>query len=158
MTPFEPYPTADQDIVIGLGSGQDWPNFCETIGLPKLSDDPRFAEDEVRLTHRDLLDEILGQHFKQKPSSHWLALLIENEIPCSAIENVESVASNPISAEYHAFSTVNAPGGGEMRFARNPIADPDDVESAAPTLGQHTSEILSEWLYRDEIAGMLGQA
>ena len=147
MTPFEPYPTADRDIVIGLGSSKDWPHFCETIGLPELIRDPRFAGDEARLEHRDMLDDILGGHLKAKSSSHWLSLMIENGIPCSVIENVESIANNPVSDEYHAFSTVDVPGKGEMRFARNPIADPGDVEDAAPILGQHTAEILSELGY-----------
>ena len=60
MTPFEPYPTADRDIVIGLGSSKDWPNFCQTIGRPDLADDPRFVGDEARLENRDVLDDILG--------------------------------------------------------------------------------------------------
>jgi crotonobetainyl-CoA:carnitine CoA-transferase CaiB-like acyl-CoA transferase len=31
-----------------------------------------------------------------------------------------------------------------MRFVRNPIADPEFIENAAPALGQHTAEILAE--------------
>ena len=157
MTPFEPYPTADRDIVIGLGSSKDWPHFCQTIGLPELADDPRFAGDEARLEHRDMLDEILGEHLKQETSSHWLSLMVDNNIPCSAIENVESIANSAVSSEYNAFSTVVAQDSSKMRFARNPIAEPGHVESAAPTLGQHTAEILVELGYdAGDIDRMIG--
>ena len=147
MTPFEPYPTADRDIVIGLGSSKDWPNFCQTIGRPDLADDPRFVGDEARLENRDVLDDILGGHFRQAPASHWLDVMTDAGIPCSAIENVESIANSTISAEYNAFSTVVSPETNEMRFVRNPIADLGGEETAAPALGQHTAEILSELGY-----------
>lgn len=144
MTPFEPYPTADRDIVIGLGSSKDWPNFCETIGLPELTEDPRFAGDEERLENRDELDEVLGAHFRQAPAAHWLEKMVEAGIPCSAIENVESIANSAVSSEYNAFSTVTRADEKEMQFARNPLADKKLEESAAPTLGEHTTEILQE--------------
>ena len=149
MTPFEPYPTADREIVIGLGSNKDWPNFCRTIGLPDLIDDPRFTGDETRLENRDALDEVLGTHLKQKPASHWLNLMVDAGIPCSAIENVQSIAQQPISEEYNAFSQVDTSNGGTMRFARNPIADTELSETAAPELGQHTHEILMELGYSE---------
>ncbi|MEM6988635.1 MAG: CaiB/BaiF CoA-transferase family protein, partial [Pseudomonadota bacterium] len=147
MTPFEPYPTADRDIVIGLGSAKDWPHFCETIGLPELIDDPRFVGDEARLENRDALDDVLGAHFRTAPASHWLDTLVAAGIPCSAIENVESIANSSISEEYKAFSTVTFNDGTRMRFARNPIADPGLKESGPPTLGEHTAEVLAELGY-----------
>jgi crotonobetainyl-CoA:carnitine CoA-transferase CaiB-like acyl-CoA transferase len=154
MTPFEPYPTADRDIVIGLGSDKDWPRFCEAVGYTALLDDPRFQGDEARLANRDALDEVLGAHLKQHPAAHWIQVLIDNAIPCSMVENVQTIAENPIAEEYAAFSTVTA-NGRDMRFARNPIAPRDLQESPAPDLGQHTAEILAELGYDAEAISAL---
>jgi CoA:oxalate CoA-transferase len=122
-TPFEPYPTADQDIVIGLGSEKDWAPFCKAIGLTSLLIDPRFQGAETRLANRDELDEVLGNYLQKKPSSYWMDLLIKNSIPCSVIENIESISNNLISEEYKAFSEIEVGTTKQkMRFVRNPIS------------------------------------
>jgi len=148
MTPFEPYPTADRDIVIGLGSDKDWPRFCKAIGYSDLLNDPRFQGDEARLANRDDLDDVLGSHLRQHPSAYWTELLIDNAIPCSVVETVQTIADNPIAREYGAFSCVETGGSGrKMQFSRNPIADKALKERRAPELGQHTREVLLELGY-----------
>lgn len=149
MTPFETYQTADRDIVVGLGSARDWPRFCAAIGLDHLAADPRFEDDAERLAHRDALAGLLAAHFRAQPSAHWIERLVAAEIPCSLVEDVASIAENPLSAEYRAFSTVET-AAGPMRFVRNPIAPPDAMGSAAPALGAHTKEILVELGYDAE--------
>lgn len=144
-TPFEPYPTADQDIVIGLGSEKDWAPFCKAIGLTSLLIDPRFQGAETRLANRDELDEVLGNYLQKKPSSYWMDLLIKNSIPCSVIENIESISNSSISEEYSAFSEIEVGTKKQtMKFVRNPIASENLVETPPPKLGEHTLQILQE--------------
>lgn len=147
ITPFETYPAADGEFVIGLGTAKDWPRFCEAIGRSDLTDDPRFAKDEPRLANRDQLDDVLGAHLRQQPAKHWIDKLVAASIPAAAIENVATIAQSPISDEYNAFSEVMTQSGRPMKFARNPIADLGQTETAAPALGQHTAEVLAELGY-----------
>lgn len=147
MTPFETYSTADRDIVIALGSAKDWPGLCDALGLPELTADARFAGDEARLAHRDLLEELLGARLRERPSAHWIERLVAHDIPCALVEGIDTVATSPLASEYAAFSEIASAAGGRLRFVRNPIADQDATEASAPALGQHTAEVLRELGY-----------
>jgi crotonobetainyl-CoA:carnitine CoA-transferase CaiB-like acyl-CoA transferase len=144
MTPFEVYPTADRDIVIALGSERDWPRFCTALELDELIEDPRFKTDEARIDNRHSMNAILNRVLERNSSEYWRDKLLTASIPCTVIENVESIANSNLSEEYRAFSTVKTGSGRDMRFVRNPIAESEFIETAAPTLGQHTAEIMAE--------------
>lgn len=144
MTPFEVYPSADRDIVIALGSEKDWPRFCSALDLPELIEDPRFKTDAARIDNRENMNRILNRVLMQNSSDYWQEKLLAASIPCTVIDNVQSIAENPVAEEYSAFSSVQTGSGRNMRFVRNPIASADLAETAAPELGQHTAEILAE--------------
>jgi crotonobetainyl-CoA:carnitine CoA-transferase CaiB-like acyl-CoA transferase len=144
MTPFEVYPTADQDIIIALGSEKDWPRFCSALDLPDLIEDPKFKSDAARIDNRDSMNLILNEVLRKKSSAHWQQKLLAVSIPCTLLENVKSIADSELAQEYHAFSSVKTASGRDMRFVRSPIAAPGLAETAAPELGEHGAEILAE--------------
>ncbi len=144
MTPFETYPGSDRDFVIALGGQQDWHRFLSCIGLPELGDDPRFESEESRLEHREALWSKLAEHFEREPAQVWIDRMLEQSIPCSVIEDVQSIAASELSDAYQAFSAVRSPDGRERRFVRNPIAEAGVEETPAPALGEHTEELLRE--------------
>ncbi|MBT4888081.1 MAG: CoA transferase [Rhodospirillales bacterium] len=144
LTPFEPYPTADYDIVIGIGGAKDWPRLCEALGRPDMAIDPRFVEDDERLKNRDILNDILGSHLRTHSSEYWLSRLIEFQIPCSAVNNIETLANSDLAQEYRAFSDVVTNTGSIQKYVRSPITLEGMIEKAAPELGEHSEEILRE--------------
>ena len=97
----------------------------------------------LRGNNRQSMNEILNKVLVLKSSEFWRDTLLAASIPCTVIENVKSIADSKLSDEYRAFSSVRTASGRDMRFVRNPIADPEFIETAAPALGQHTAEILA---------------
>ena len=93
--------------------------------------------------------ELIADCVETVAAAHWLDVLSAASIPCALVENVESVAAGDVADEYAAFSAVVDSEGREMRYVRNPIADLEIKESAAPTLGQHSEAILRELGYAD---------
>src|SRR5207248_125733 len=55
LTPYEPLPTADGDLIVTAGNDAQFRRLCEVIGAPQLADDPRFATTGERTAHRQEL-------------------------------------------------------------------------------------------------------
>lgn len=96
----------------------------------------------------------------------WEKLLLENDIPVGAINNLAQVVEHPQVKARHSLQEVDHPSVGKVRVARSPVRlskTPAKPPTPSPIHGQHTREVLREvlGLDADEIAkleagGVLG--
>ena len=159
LVPYEIYQTRDRWIALGLGNEPQWARFCALIGHPGLQQDPRFAINVERIAHREALNRVLRPIFAERPLSWWLAALDGASIPCAPVNTVDEALSSPQAEALGLVQAVPHPLYGQIRMARSPLTvdgAPLPIRRAPPTLGQHTTEVLSQVLGRsaDEIAAL----
>ncbi|MBR1222421.1 CoA transferase [Bradyrhizobium sp. U87765 SZCCT0131] len=149
ISPYEPFRVADGWINVGVANDKFWAIFCDVIGRADLRTDPRFATAPDRARHRTALVDVLAPLFLLQSRAEWLAVLRDAGIPCGAIKTVGEVCEAPQLAARGMVQTVDHPVSGAVRFVARPIRFDDAPPAASappPTLGQHTVEILAEWL------------
>ena len=143
IAPFEAYPTSDGHLVIAAGNDALFRACCDTLGVPELPDDPRFADNASRVDHVEALREALEARFRREITAVWLEKLEAAGVPCGPIQNVEEVLRDP---QVVARNMVIEAGG--LTMAGNPVkmtgfADPSE-RRPAPALDAHRNEILRE--------------
>ena len=70
-------------IAVSCESQNQWINFCSALDLKKLAEDSRFETNNSRIDNRDELDNILKDHFIEKPSRWWSLRLTKAKVPNS---------------------------------------------------------------------------
>jgi formyl-CoA transferase len=149
ISPYETFPASDGWINVGVANDKFWSSLCDAIGQNNLLADPRFDSAPNRASNRVVLAEILQPIFARKPRSEWLETLRVAGIPCGAIKTVGEVCETPQLNERGMVQTLRHPASGDLRFIARPIRFdemPPAASSPPPMLGEHTAEILSEWL------------
>lgn len=53
--PYEPLPTADNNLIVTAANDGQFRKLCEVLGIPEIADDPRFARNADRTEHREEL-------------------------------------------------------------------------------------------------------
>ena len=75
LYPYEPFPTADRDLVLAVGNDGQFARLCEVLGMPQLAEDPRYATMGARNAHRDDLLGILSERLRTRGADESFELL-----------------------------------------------------------------------------------
>jgi crotonobetainyl-CoA:carnitine CoA-transferase CaiB-like acyl-CoA transferase len=148
--PYQAFRTKDSWINLGGGSPGFWPKICALLGVPALVDDPCFRTPGDRVTHRRELEALLQPHFERETTATWLDRLEAEGIPAGPILTYDQVFADPQVIHREMAVPVEHPVAGPTRVLGIPFklsGTPARIRRPAPTLGQHTEEILGELGY-----------
>ena len=143
--PYQAFSTSDGYITLGAPNQANWERLCKAIGRTDLLRDPRFESNADRMKHVKELTHILEATFGAGTTEAWLDLLRASGLPCGPINDMEKVYADPHVRAREMAVALQHPIAGEVRNIGVPVKlseTPAAVRRPAPTLGQHTEEVL----------------
>lgn len=149
---FEVAPDAQgrpQHIILAVGNDGQFAKFCEVAGRRELAADERFARNQNRVRHRDVLVPLLEAIMKTRSKADWLAALEAAKVPGGPINNLAEVFSDPQVQERGMVQTWQHPLADAVDLVASPLklsATPVRSDLPPPLLGEHTAEVLGDWL------------
>lgn len=149
IAPFGSFATSDGLITIAAGNNKLWAQLCEVLGRPGLAADPRFADNVDRVAHHEEMEREMVEALKVKTSAQWAEILDGAGIPCAPIQTVDQVVSHPQVLAREMIVDQVHPVLGSVQVAGIPVkmsGTPGSIQSSAPLLGQHTIEVLKEFM------------
>ena len=157
------YVTSDDKVLLLciLNPEKEWPKFLRAIDRPELAADERFAETGERMLHGPELYDMLADVFASDTAANWRERLDAQQITYSFAYSLSEVVNDE---QMHVNDVLTPMSEGNQLYAHtvnSPIWIADDekrVPVAAPDIGEHTKEILTELGYsKSAIDAMLAE-
>jgi crotonobetainyl-CoA:carnitine CoA-transferase CaiB-like acyl-CoA transferase len=149
IVPYQVFPTRDGHLMLAVGNDEQFSRCVEVLELENLAADTRFSRNAARVENRDELVALLEAAFLSDDTNRWHEALSAASVPCGPINDIKQVFDSEYAREQSLVRTLSHPLDEALPTVINPIrfaATPVQYDKAPPMLGQHTDEILIEWL------------
>jgi len=148
IVPYQAFAASDGYLIVACLTGAFWKRLPAAIGHPDLLADERYRTMKGRVENRGPLVEALSAIFAGEPVVHWLERLEGADIPACRVNGLREVFALEQLRANETFVPVAHPTRGEIEILNSPIrmhGSPHQVSRGAPTLGQHTEEVLESF-------------
>ena len=156
---FRPMRFVDGWGIVTPTSARDFIGMCKGLGV-EGHDDPRVATIEARTANRDFaaeLTDLCYAHAASMTMAEATVRLEAERVPFAMIVAPEDLPNDVHAVAVGLFEESQHAVAGRVRIPRHPTrfgGTPARLTGDAPTLGQHTDEILTELGHADRIADL----
>ena len=159
MKARRPVRTKDGWLTMLPYSGENWCAFFEAVGRPECIEEFAVRDPVSRARNIDLIYDRMREIAPTRTTAEWEELLLAIDVPHTAFAKLTEVQDQPHLKAVGMFPEIDHPTEGRIRQARPPARfseSPAAVRRLAPTLGQHSREVLREAGYTEaEIAALV---
>ena len=148
IVPYQTVEAKDGLMVLAIANNNQFKNFCNFAGLGKISKNEKYKTNSLRVLNRKSLNAIIKKTIKKKDISYWVKGLINVNVPCGPINNIEQVFKDPqvifrkmavdIKHKNKKIKIVGSP----IKLNKSPII----YKKSPPTLGEDTVSVLKKFL------------
>ncbi|MDA9170728.1 CoA transferase [Alphaproteobacteria bacterium] len=151
-SPSGTFKTKDGWIQIIVVKNHEFVKFCNAVGWKNFLNDKRFLTNAVRREHEAILTEEVQNLFIKQTTDYWKKLLSEFEVQNEKVQNYAEFINSDQTKELEIISWLKQPSSEEIWPVPNlpgmPKLEEGSIYSKAPTLGEHTKEIMFNHGYR----------
>ena len=152
IVPYTTYETADSIVALAVGNDKQFSQLANLLGHPEWLSDQRFQTNSARIKNRALVDKMIGIEAIKYPTSSLIKLLMNCGIPVGQVKSVHEALNSDQATANRMVTQIDHPLIGSYLTLGIPVQlsqTPGEIYKAPPTLGQHTKEILKDYLGLD---------
>lgn len=145
LCPFGMFPARDGWITLACQSDDFWQQLCVLIDRQDLLADPRFADNQTRVQHRDAVIDAVSA-YTSRYTKHELSERLGGHVPFGPVFDMADISSDPHFRANGMLAEVDHPGmEKKLVIAGVPVRmseTPGGIRHRAPLLGEHSDRIL----------------
>ena len=154
LAPYQVYSTRTTPISIAILTEAHWNVFCRLIDREDLIANPLYVAAVHRIDNRVSLNGELIPIIREKTAEYWMEEFGKHGLVGGAVNDVAGLLQHPqlLARNYYLNWTmangvsIAVPG---MPWQSEGRGEP--VRRMPPRLGEHTEEVLAEWLNKDQV-------
>lgn len=136
-------------VHVTAASDVDFARLCAVMGRDELARDPRFATIEARKRNDVAIETIVAEWMAARDSDECEQLFLQARLAAARVADIADLAENPQLRHRGHIIEVEHPTQGRIPVAGPPVrfsAFPPEAPGRIPQVGEHTDQVLREWL------------
>ena len=153
-SPSGTFQTKDGSIQIIVVKNHEFTKFCNAVGWVNFHTDKRFLTNSLRRKHEAILTKEVQKLFIKETTEYWKNLLNKFEVQNEKVQNYREFVDSEQTKALELISWLDQPTTDQSWPVPNIPGMPKLVSgsklSIAPSLGQHTKEIILQLGYSEK--------
>ena len=138
------FDTADGRLTIVVLNNDQFGRLCRALDRAQWLEDPRFADNASRMLHKDVLHAEIGTQLHRYSTEYWAQRFSQHDVLHAPVRDYVGVINHPQAVHLEMFQQLVQPGLGILPYMGMPAHIHRRPVEPAPTIGQHSRQILFE--------------